>query len=130
MNRLGEVELPSGPEGPAGVGHPFWVDRIPWSPVEQRRLRTLGAVLHVREVALSGGRPITLQFEDTAWLSQDSVDGLTGLAATVGSHDLVLDGETRRVVFLRDGQEPLQLRPAWPFADVYFGSIRLIEVSN
>ena len=129
MNRIGSVTLPNGPADATGEGWPYWSDRHQWSAVEQSARRTLGGAQHLREAGLSGGRLITLQLEDTGRLSQATADALYTLANTPGTHTLELDdGFTTTVAFRRD-TNPIDLRPLWPFAAVYVGTIHLIEAS-
>jgi len=130
MSHIGPVQLPSGAEDATGAGRPDWVNPRQWSPVSQRRRRTLAGVQHIYEAPLSGGRPIILQFEDACWLSQATADALQALSNLPGRHEFELDGYLTTIAFDRSDEKPVNLRPLWPGADMYTGTIKLIEVTT
>ena len=130
MSHIGPVQLPSGAEDATGAGRPYWANARQWSPVAQRKRRTLGGVQHAYEAPLSGGRVIILQFDDACWLSQATADALDALSALPGTHDYELDGYSATVAFDRDDEKPVNLRPLWPGADMYTGTVKLLEVTH
>lgn len=127
MNSLGGILLPNGPEDASGEGWPYWSDRHQWAAVQATEKRTVGGALHQRQAPVSGGRPITLQLEQTGRLSAATAEALRAMADLPGEHALALDDFTATVAFT-NYPKPVDLRPLWPFAPVYVGTIYLIEV--
>jgi hypothetical protein len=95
-----------------------WVDEFEWHPVAQKSGRTITGALWVDAQALSAGRPITLQGDDsTGWASRADVVALQSLAAAPGVLTLTLRGTPYSVVFDHEAK-PIEARAVVGYADV------------
>lgn len=91
--------------------HLEWIDEFDFSAVAQRAGRGVTGVLYVDEVALSGGRPITLQGAEDRWLIRSVLDTLQAWAQTPGvTMTLTLRGTAYTVTFDRRGGKAIEAR--------------------
>lgn len=91
--------------------HLEWIDEFDFSAVAQRVGRGVTGALHVDEMALSAGRPITLQGADDRWLLRSVVETLQAWAQTPGTTmTLTLRGTAYTVSFDRQGGKAIEAR--------------------
>lgn len=123
MSQLSTVPLPD---------NLYWSDEYQWSQVAQAQARTLDGALVVEEVALQGGRPVTLQ---GLWLTRTEVEQLRVLEGQVSQPmNLTLpDGRQLSVLWRREGGRPcLEAQPLHPRAapdgeTLYRVTLRMME---
>jgi hypothetical protein len=96
-----------------------WIDEFEFTAVAQRTGRTVTGALYVEEVALSAGRPLTLQGgDDRAWIARSVLETLRTWAQTPNTLlTLNLRGTDYSVVFDRQGGKPVEARAVMPLAD-------------
>lgn len=97
-----------------------WIDEFDFTAVAQRVGRSVTGALQVDEVALSAGRPITLQgADDRAWIARAVLDTMRGWAQTPNTPlTLNLRGTDYTVIFDRQGGKPIEARPVQIYDDV------------
>lgn len=114
----------------------LWSDESTWQPVEQSVERTITGALIVSVAARTGGRPITLQPEDTTsgWMTHATVELLRNWAAVPGKTlTLTLRSVARSVIFRHHDGVAVDASPVVHFNDVdasdwYSCTVRLMEV--
>jgi hypothetical protein len=62
--------------------HLEWIDEFSFDAVAQRAVRGVTGALHIDEVALTAGRPITLQGADDRWVERAAIETLHAWAQT------------------------------------------------
>lgn len=96
----------------------IWADEFTDPIKAQSRKRTLDGALIIEESALIGGRAITLDGGDHAWVERQVIEQLRGLAALPAPFALVLpDGRSFSVAF-EHSKGAFKALPVWP-ADRY-----------
>lgn len=122
---LGSLTLPAGLK---------WVDEMAWSPVRQTVVRRLDGGTVVFSGANLGGRPITLEADESYWLTRDDVDALQLLAAIASSSlTLSIRGQTHQVMFRHQDDPAIDLSPMVDYdtpdgTDSFIGKIKLMTV--
>lgn len=111
---LGGVDLPDGIDRTNGEGHVYWSDRDDYNPVIMQWQQSLGGRFFYNQTTQSGGRPITLEFTDRAWLFETAKDALVALYVARGLQVLSWYGESYQTLFdSEDGPacsfQPLQI---------------------
>ena len=121
MKCLGDLILPNAIQ---------WTDRWEWSPVAQETARTLGGTAVFWSQPLSGGRPITLDAEESVtWLSAQQVEAIAKMAAQAGAvFTLAWDSDLITVMFRHQDPPAIQFKAIWPNYHLFTGSIKLITV--
>lgn len=107
-----------------------WTDQWEWSPVAQETARTLGGTGVVWAQGLKGGRPITLEAQETVtWLNSAQVTTLYALASQAGGVFLLeWDDEQFNVMFRHQDYPATQFTPIFPHRSIYTGIIKLMTV--
>lgn len=96
----------------------IWIDEYSDPIKAQSRKRTLDGALIIEESALIGGRSITLDGSDHAWVERQVIEQLRGLAALPAPFVLALpDGRTFSVA-IDHGKGAIKAQPVVP-ADRY-----------
>jgi hypothetical protein len=91
--------------------HLEWIDEFDFTPVAQRTGRTVTGALYVDEVALSAGRPITLQGAEDRWVLRAVLETLLAWAQTPNTPmTLNLRGIDYAVIYDRRGGKPIEAR--------------------
>lgn len=122
---LGGIALP---DDDPHYGTLQWPDRWASGAVAHASVRTRGGRLVTSQVALSGGRTVTLATNGGAWLTTAQVTSLEALAlASVATPvELVYRDTGLSVLFDWQQGHPLQLAETRPNSGRWVGSIRLI----
>ena len=91
--------------------HLEWIDEFDFAAVGQRVGRGVTGVIYVDEMALSGGRPITLQGADDRWVLRSVAETLLAWAQTPGlTMTLTLRGTAYTVIFNREQGKAIDAR--------------------
>lgn len=114
-----------------------WSDEFDWNPVEQSADRTITGALVVTSAVRTGGRPLTLESDDSsAWHSRNTIEQLRNWAAVPGlTMTLLYRGVTRTVMFRAQDGVAVEASPIVRFADVqgtdwYRLVLRLMEIPS
>ena len=96
----------------------------------QETARTLGGTGIVWTQQLSGGRPITLEAQDTVtWLNRAQVTAIYGMASMAGGVFLLeWDDEPFQVMFRHQDHPAIQFVPIFPHRSLYTGTIKLMTI--
>ena len=107
-----------------------WTDQWEWSPVAQETARTLGGTGIVWSQPLQGGRPITLEAQDTVtWLSRAQVTAIYAMASQAGGvYLLEWDDEQFSIMFRHQDYPATQFVPIFPHRSLYTGTIKLMTI--
>jgi len=121
---LGGLVLPAGLQ---------WTDRYQVQNVQQSVDTALDGSPVVFAAAKQQGRIITLEaFEDSGWMTQNTTETLISLAQMplnpATALNFVYDDFQSLVLFAHHTPPAVDLKPLWPFAQVYSGRIVLITV--
>lgn len=114
----------------------YWADEASWQPVVQTAERTITGALVIQTHVRIAGRPITLQppGDNGAWITRETLDGLTALAAIPGAAmTLTLRGVPRQVVWRHQEEPVIDAQPVMHYADVqegdfYTATLRFMEI--
>jgi hypothetical protein len=124
MITLDGIELPADLE---------WVDEYSWSPVQQNIKTTLTGALVIPEMAQLAGREMTLEGDETVWITKAVLEQLRIKANTANlTMVMAYHGIDYNVKFHRQ-QPPISARLIVPFQnpqpdDVYSLTLRLMHV--
>jgi hypothetical protein len=122
MRSLGGVEFPESVQ---------WLDQYQFSPVAQEQDQTLGGQAVVYSMALTNGRPVTIELEDNeTWADQDFVDSIMAMASQAGAvFTFIWDNdETFNVMFRHHDPPAVAFSPIWPNHHLFIGTIKIIQV--
>lgn len=110
----------------------YWADEYAFEPVAQSRVRTLTGGQVVEELALQGGRPVTIE---GLWVPRSTVDALEALRAQSATPMALTlpDARELTVLWRRGNAAAVESEPLFPLAEpsagtTYAITLRLLEV--
>lgn len=98
----------------------FWSDEFEWASTEQSISRSCTGAMIIHVGSRIGGRPITLQPEDSnsGWMTRADMAQIQGWANTPGQvMTLTIRGTAYPVMFRHHDGSPFEARPVVHYAD-------------